>query len=103
MKSSKKRLIGLAALALGGTALANPAMDPSHMQSEDLRISQAVQARLIEDAKVIPTMPLHVSTYQGRVAISGEVESVPMIYRTVELARAIPGVQTVNVDDLDVN
>lgn len=94
-------VIGLALAMCAGPAVA--AVYDADLPNNDLQISEQVKQTLLQDAKVVPTLPIEVKTYRGEVILSGEVESVPMVYRSVELARKIQGVRKVNVDALYVD
>jgi osmotically-inducible protein OsmY len=62
-------------------------------------IAGKIAATLAADSKIDGT-GIQVSTSRGVVSLSGKVETVAMIYRAVELARCVDGVQGVNDDAL---
>ncbi len=65
----------------------------------DRQLSEALRSTLLADSKLVGV--LSIRHYQGKVAISGSVTSVGMIYRIVELTKDLPGVHSVNVTNLD--
>jgi osmotically-inducible protein OsmY len=68
-------------------------------QPDDVAISQQVAALISADQRIRGTR-LEISTSHGIVSLSGRVETVAMIYRTIELARRVNGVRAVNDDGL---
>ena len=86
------------------TAFAVPASQvavasASATQPSDAAISQQIAAVISADQRIRGTR-LEVSTSRGIVSLSGRVETVAMIYRTIELARRVNGVRAVNDDGL---
>lgn len=86
------------------TAFAVPASEvsvasASSVQPTDAAISQQIAAVISADQRIRGTR-LEVSTTGGVVNLSGRVETVAMIYRTIELARRVNGVRAVNDDGL---
>jgi osmotically-inducible protein OsmY len=71
----------------------------TQVQPADAEISQQIAAVVSADQRIRGTQ-LQVSTSRGIVSLSGRVETVAMIYRTVELARRVNGVRAVNDDGL---
>jgi len=107
---SKKFVCHSVAAALGATlmlsAFAAPAaemvvadLSTMQVQPADAQISQQIAALISADQRIRGTR-LEVSTSRGIVSLSGRVETVAMIYRTIELARRVNGVVAVNDDGL---
>lgn len=71
-------------------AVANPASDAA--------ITRRVADALERDSRI--RGQVSVSTHAGVVRLSGSVESVAMIYRAIEISRAIEGVRRINDDAL---
>ncbi|MEX1668941.1 BON domain-containing protein [Zhongshania guokunii] len=65
----------------------------------DEQLSQSVIQQLQSDAKLAGYV--QVSNRNGAISISGTVASVSMIYRIVEITKDLPGVQRVDVSQLD--
>lgn len=101
-------LIALGLAAIPGVTVA-AAAEPSTLRVEmgaqrapaipDLDITRKVAAALAADQKLVGTT-IDVSTRQGVVTLNGKLDSVPMIYRAVELTRRIEGVK--DVDDREL-
>ena len=66
--------------------------------SADAEITQRVAAALDRDGHI--TGYVEVSTYGGVVRLRGTVHSTAMIYRAIEIARAVDGVRRINDDAL---
>lgn len=73
--------------------------EPRDATETDRQLSEALRTTLLADSKLVGV--LNIRHYQGKVAISGSVTSVGMIYRVVELTKDLPGVRSVNVRNLD--
>lgn len=71
---------------------------PFRMSEADLAITREVMATL--EADPLLRGRIAVATLNGVVMLSGQVASVPMIYRAVELSRKVDKVREVAVDEL---
>jgi hypothetical protein len=61
----------------------------------DSTITARVKTALIKDPR-IQASEIDVQTYQGRVTLNGVVDSAAMAERALEVARATPGVRTID-------
>jgi len=111
--STKKKLrlqpgIALAAvlltsplLILAGTGCAGTATRPSTGEAiDDGVISTRVKTALLKDSET-PGTAIKVETFRGTVQLSGFVNTLALKTRAGDIARAVPGVQTV-VNDIVV-
>lgn len=89
----------LTAFAAAASEVAVADLSTTKVQPADAQISQQIAAVISADQRIRGTR-LEVSTSRGIVSLSGRVETVAMIYRTIELARRINGVRAVNDDGL---
>jgi len=60
----------------------------------DAAITNHINNALVAD-RSIPAMDVHVSTYRGRVTLSGRVPGASVASRAVAIARSTPGVKSV--------
>jgi hyperosmotically inducible periplasmic protein len=65
--------------------------------NDDAALAMRVKSALSADPNLRP-LPVSVATYRGMVQLSGYVNSEDQIQRALALARAVPGVQSVNND-----
>ena len=72
---------------------------PFTMTDQDREISERVMESLRADDKLRGRIA--VSVLNGQVLLSGTVDSVPMIYRAVEVSRRVTGNSRVNADRLE--
>lgn len=89
----------LTAFATAASEVAVADLSTMKVQPADAQISQQVAAVISADQRIRGTR-LEVSTSRGIVSLSGRVETVAMIYRSIELARRVNGVRAVNDDGL---
>ena len=89
----------MTAFAAAASEVAVADLSTMKVQPADAEISQQVAAVISADQRIRGTR-LEVSTSRGIVNLSGRVETVAMIYRTIELARRVNGVRAVNDDGL---
>lgn len=87
------------ACAVAAAEVAVVDLSTTKAQPADAEISQQIAALISADQRIRGTR-LEVSTSRGIVSLSGRVETVAMIYRTIELARRVNGVRAVNDDGL---
>jgi osmotically-inducible protein OsmY len=97
------------ALVAGLTAQAASAAEASTLRVDmsaearapvpDMDITRQVAAVLAADPALVGTR-IDVSTYRGVVMLSGQLDSVPMIYRAVALTRRVDGVRAVDDREL---
>ena len=104
IKFIPRSVVAALGVTLMVTAYAVPAaevaaLSSSSTQPADAAISQQIAAVISADQRIRGTR-LEVSTSHGIVNLSGRVETVAMIYRTIELARRVNGVRAVNDDGL---
>lgn len=104
MKTRKYLLIAaVAALGLPGLTACTQTQDRGEASRsagqvvDDATISTRVKMALADDPNV-SAMDVKVDTYQGRVQLSGFVDSRDQASRAAELARQVPGVQAVKND-----
>lgn len=88
-----------------GPATAEPASITIHNpvvavanHDADAATTQRVAEALERDSRI--RGQIRVSTQAGIVRLSGNVESVAMIYRAIEISRAVEGVRRINDDAL---
>jgi osmotically-inducible protein OsmY len=74
-------------------------LDRQDASEADRQLSAELRSTLLADSKIVGV--LNIRHYHGKVAISGTVTSVGMIYRVFELAKNVPGVRSVDVTHLD--
>lgn len=72
---------------------------PFTMTDQDRELSERVMESLRADDKLRGRIA--VSVLNGQVLLSGTVDSVPMIYRAVEVSRRVSGSNRVNADRLE--
>lgn len=89
----------LSAFAASAADVAVADLSTTKAQPGDAQISQQIAALISADQRIRGTR-LEVSTTGGVVSLKGRVETVAMIYRTIELARRVNGVRAVNDDGL---
>jgi hypothetical protein len=61
----------------------------------DTTITARVKTALIKDPR-IKASEIQVQTYQGKVTLNGVVDTAAMAERVLDVARATPGVRTIN-------
>jgi osmotically-inducible protein OsmY len=86
-------------------ALASPeyevvtSITPFTMSEADRKLAAEVVQTLQQDHRIKGR--IEVSAFNGQVALAGTVDTVPMIYRAVELADRNPAVREISVDRLE--
>ncbi len=88
-------LVLLASLAMTGCALLRSQDATTSAYVGDSAITVRVQTALIKDPRV-EAREIEVQTHQGRVTLNGIVNSAAMEQRAVSIARATPGVRTID-------
>lgn len=88
-------LAGCTAMLLGGGNEPQPGERSSAGLAADTRTTAAVRDRLGADA-ALARHSLGVATYQGRVTLTGSVDSYAARDRAGELARGVAGVTSVD-------
>lgn len=88
---------GQAAPEPGSITISNPVAAIAN-EATDAATTQRVAEALDGDARI--RGQIRVSTHAGIVRLSGNVESVAMIYRAIEISRALEGVRRINDDAL---
>lgn len=84
-----------------GTGCAGTATKPSTGEAiDDGVITTRVKTALLRDSET-PGTAIKVETFRGRVQLSGFVNTLALKDRATEIARGVPGVQTV-VNDIVV-
>jgi osmotically-inducible protein OsmY len=85
------------AILLVGCVASTPKQESTGEYMDSSAVTTKVKGRLLADEKV-KSLPITVTTYKGRVQLSGFVESQGQIDRAVNIARNTPGVQSVEND-----
>ncbi len=73
--------------------------DSAGQEIDDGAITAKVKMALLEDS-TIKSMKITVTTERGEVTLSGSAENQDKIDKAVMLTKAVPGVQSVNIDIL---
>ncbi|NMG65937.1 BON domain-containing protein [Azoarcus indigens] len=100
---NRRSMLGAAAAALALPLLAACAPTATRQSTgeyvDDATITARVKARLVDDP-VVKAREVKVETYRGVVQLSGFVATAAEARQAVELARGVPGVQSVKNDIL---
>ena len=89
-------VLAAAAFVISCTTTQSP-----NRQVDDARITAQVKSKLVSDVRPSSLTNISVTTTNGVVTLSGEVESEAVKHDAIAVAQGVPGVGKVN-DDLQV-